>query len=117
MKTTNDLTNYYNKSNTYNKAEVNALVAGGGGSSVDITLNGVSTTSPSFYAPINGGTSGQVLTSNGSSAPTWGALSTVATSGSYNDLSNKPTIPTKTSQLTNDSNYTTLWSVENSFDD
>ena len=32
-------------------------------------------------------------------------LSTVATSGSYNDLINKPTIPTKTSQLTNDSNY------------
>lgn len=30
-------------------------------------------------------------------------LSTVATSGSYNDLTNKPTIPTKTSQLTNDS--------------
>lgn len=117
LKSANDLTNYYNKSNTYNKAEVNALVAGGGGSSVDITLNGVSTTSPSFYAPINGGTSGQVLTSNGSSAPTWGALSTVATSGSYNDLSDKPAIPTKTSQLTNDSNYTTLWSVENSFDD
>lgn len=30
-------------------------------------------------------------------------LSTVATSGSYNDLSNKPAIPTKTSELTNDS--------------
>lgn len=29
-------------------------------------------------------------------------LSTVATSGSYNDLANKPTIPTRTSDLTND---------------
>lgn len=34
-------------------------------------------------------------------------LSTVATSGSYNDLINKPTIPTKTSQLTNDSGFIT----------
>ena len=34
-------------------------------------------------------------------------LATVATSGSYNDLSDKPTIPTTTSQLTNDSNYVT----------
>ena len=32
-------------------------------------------------------------------------LSTVATSGSYNDLNDKPTIPTKTSDLTNDSNF------------
>ena len=32
-------------------------------------------------------------------------LATVATSGSYTDLSNKPTIPTKTSDLTNDSKY------------
>ena len=34
-------------------------------------------------------------------------LATVATSGSYNDLSDKPTIPTNTSQLTNDSNFIT----------
>lgn len=34
-------------------------------------------------------------------------LATVATSGSYNDLSNKPTIPTKVSQLTNDSGFKT----------
>lgn len=34
-------------------------------------------------------------------------LATVATSGLYNDLSNKPTIPTKISQLTNDSGFIT----------
>lgn len=34
-------------------------------------------------------------------------LKTVAFSGSYNDLSNKPTIPTKTSELTNDSEFLT----------
>jgi len=34
-------------------------------------------------------------------------LSNVATSGSYNDLSNKPTIPSKTSDLTNDSGFLT----------
>ena len=32
-------------------------------------------------------------------------LSTVATSGSYNDLTDKPKIPTKTSELTNDSSF------------
>jgi len=34
-------------------------------------------------------------------------LQTVATSGSYTDLTNKPTIPDKVSQLTNDSGYLT----------
>ena len=34
-------------------------------------------------------------------------LKTVAFSGSYNDLSNKPDIPTKTSELTNDSGFLT----------
>lgn len=34
-------------------------------------------------------------------------LATVATSGSYNDLSDKPTIPTQTSQLTNNSGFLT----------
>ena len=34
-------------------------------------------------------------------------LSTVATSGSYNDLSDKPSIPSKTSDLQNDSDFTT----------
>lgn len=35
------------------------------------------------------------------------SLATVATSGSYNDLSSKPTIPTKVSDLQNDSGFTT----------
>lgn len=34
-------------------------------------------------------------------------LATVATSGSYNDLTSKPTIPTQTSQLTNNSGFIT----------
>jgi hypothetical protein len=34
-----------------------------------------------------------------------GDLAAVATSGSYGDLSNKPSIPTKTSDLTNDSSF------------
>lgn len=38
-------------------------------------------------------------------------LATVATSGSYNDLNDKPTIPTKTSELTNDSNFATTSQV------
>ncbi len=33
------------------------------------------------------------------------SLASVATSGSYDDLTNKPTIPTKTSELTNDSSF------------
>ena len=35
-------------------------------------------------------------------------LSAVATSGSYTDLTGKPTIPTAVSQLTNDSGFLTL---------
>lgn len=42
-------------------------------------------------------------------------LSTVATSGSYNDLSNKPTVPTKTSDLKNDSNFVSSSDLSNSY--
>ena len=44
-------------------------------------------------------------------------LSTVATSGSYNDLTNKPTIPTvptNVSAFTNDANYTTTTDINTS---
>lgn len=36
-----------------------------------ITLNGTQTKTPSFYAPTGAGTSGQILASSGSGAPTW----------------------------------------------
>ena len=36
-----------------------------------ITLNGSKTKTPSFYAPTGAGTSGQILVSSGSGAPTW----------------------------------------------
>ena len=52
----------------------------------------------------SGGGVGQVNWSDILNKPTF---ATVATSGSYNDLSDKPTIPTKTSQLTNDSGFIT----------
>lgn len=40
-------------------------------------------------------------------------LAAVATSGSYSDLSDKPTIPNKTSDLTNDSGFITNSSIAN----
>ena len=42
-----------------------------------ITLNGSSTTSPSFYAPTGAGTSGQYLKSSGTGAPTWTNFPTI----------------------------------------
>ena len=42
-----------------------------------ITLNGSSTTSPSFYAPTGAGTSGYYLKSNGSGAPSWTSFPTI----------------------------------------
>lgn len=40
------------------------------------------------------------------------SISAVATSGDYNDLNNKPIIPSSTSELTNDSNYITSSEVD-----
>ena len=54
---------------TYTASEVGALPSTT--TIPAITLNGSGSTSPSFYAPTTAGTSGYVLKSNGSGAPTW----------------------------------------------
>lgn len=63
-------------------------------------ITGYAETDPIFSASIASGiTSADISTWNGKSN----------FSGSYNDLTNKPTIPSKTSQLTNDSGYITSY--------
>ena len=67
---------------------------------------------PEFQTEINDNTksdhttwsSDKIDTLLGNKADT-SSLATVATTGSYTDLSNKPTIPTKVSELQNDSGY------------
>lgn len=68
---TNTLVNYYNKNNTYNKKEVDALIDSSGLTPVSVTLNGQKTTDANFYAPASGGTANQILVSQGDTAPVW----------------------------------------------
>lgn len=68
---TNTLVNYYNKNNTYNKKEVDALIDSSGLTPVSITLNGQKTTDANLYAPTSGGTANQILISQGDAAPVW----------------------------------------------
>tara|TARA_B100000035_G_scaffold312915_1_gene325408 strand:+ start:82 stop:3099 length:3018 start_codon:yes stop_codon:yes gene_type:complete len=51
-----------------------------------------------FVLPPNAGTSGKVLSTDGTGVTSWVDRSTF--SGSYNDLTNKPTIPSTLDQLT-----------------
>lgn len=77
-------------------------------SSVYSTGDTASTTiNDSEYVPMSDGQTKKKVLWSTIVAKIKAALSTVATSGSYNDLSNKPTIPSKVSQLTNDSGFTT----------
>lgn len=73
--TSSALSNYYTKSETYNQSQVNSLI-----NSISIPTKTSDLTNDG-----SDGTSTYVEADD---------LATVATSGSYNDLSNKPTIPT-----------------------
>lgn len=84
LKSVNDLSNYYNKSNTYNKAEVNALVAGGSGTSDYTTLSNkpsLDTTSDESLNPLKEEINGEI------------SLNKIAKTGNYKDLLYKPIIP------------------------
>lgn len=63
-----------------------------------VYLSGSTTTLTSKLSSVDTSVSGKVDKTS---------LSTVATSGKYDDLSGTPTIPSKTSQLTNDSGFLT----------
>ena len=56
--------------------------------------------------PSQSGNSGKFVTTDGMNA-SWASLSAVALSGAYGDLTGTPTIPSQTSQLTNDSGFIT----------
>lgn len=100
-----------------------------------LTVNGITYNvedNTKLSKPKVEGTDGQILkyTENG---PVWtdaengtidltpyaktAELSAVAKSGSYNDLGDKPTIPTKTSELTNNSDFVTKTYVDSQLGD
>lgn len=96
-----ELTNLSNgQALTYDSAEQvwkNVTLGGGGSITIDSALSGTSTN------PVQN----KVITTALNGKADLSDLSTVATSGNYTDLINKPTIPTKTSDLTNDSGFIT----------
>ena len=70
------------------------------GDNADITINGSNLKEASFYAPISSGLIGQALISKGANqSPQWTNLAVVAGTNSYNDLDDKPIIPTTTEEL------------------
>ena len=88
----------------------NITIEGGGssytaGDGIDITNDVISVTGKVDTSAFTAHTADTVIHVTASEKSTWNNKSDF--SGSYNDLSNKPTIPTSASQLTNDSGYIT----------
>lgn len=77
----------------------NVISASGGGSTITVD-SALSSTSEN---PVQN----KVINSALNTKVNASSLATVATTGAYSDLSGKPTIPTKTSDLTNDSGFLT----------
>ena len=91
----------------YPKVGIDSIVnASGQASAVDTVVtensSNLVTSGAVYYAIQEGGGSETVVWDDITNKPDFKA---VATSGSYGDLTNKPVIPTKTSQLTNDSSF------------
>ena len=83
------------------------LGSGGGGSTTFIGLSDVTVPAlPNGYVLWNS-TGTKLIYSTTIPSTSVTGLATVARTGNYNDLSNKPLIPTLTSQLTNDSGFLT----------
>lgn len=146
-----NLTNYYNKTETYNQTEVNNLLSSkadtsaiptkvsqlendkgylteipiasstvlGGikvGNNLSITTDGVLNAEAGGVSSYNDLTDKPTLNTNITTSQPVSESETItgemilhkiSKTGDYGDLNNKPTIPTKTSNLTNDSDFTT----------
>lgn len=134
-KSTTVLENYYQKKDLYTKREVEAYVDANGGSGSGVSdyneltgqpsINNITLTGNKTLADLGIQPAGNYLTSVPEEYITSTELTALnyATkdyvdnnqngfSGSYNDLTDKPTIPTKTSDLTNDSDFTTKTYVD-----
>ena len=92
---------------TYQDFTEEQLAALKGSNGEDAKINGVNTLS------IIQGNNILLTQSDNTLTISTVALSNVATSGNYQDLLNKPSIPTKVSELENDSNYASNSELEN----
>lgn len=99
----------------------NIDIQGGGGSSytagdgIDITNDVISVTGKVDTSAFTAHTADTTIHVTSAEKNTWNNKSDF--SGNYNDLSNKPTIPSKTSDLTNDSDFATTGDVQTATND